>query len=122
MLKLRFSKPSYKNYMEGKLVLCKYDCTLIENQTKEVRDKFTVTGIAKCAPSDKVDVAYGTKLADSRAKLAAYKKAESVYPKHKQKMLALLIDQYCDAIEFAQTMKFLKKKEVSHIESILKEV
>ena len=81
MLKLRFSKPFHKQYMDGKISVCKYECQIIDSQTKDIVSQFTVTGTAKCSPDDTVDVEFGRRLADSRAKLAAYKKVDNRYPK-----------------------------------------
>ena len=55
MLKLRFSKPTHKQYVDGKVSVCKYRCKIIDNQTKEVVDEFTVTGTAKCSANDIVN-------------------------------------------------------------------
>ena len=82
MLKLRFSKPFHKQYMDGKVSVCKYECQIVDNLTKDVVSEFTVTGTAKCSPNDTVNPEFGQKLADSRAKLAAYKRANNRYPKY----------------------------------------
>ena len=114
MLKLRFSKPSYKQYMDGKVSVCKYKCQIVDNQTKDVVSEFTVTGTAKCSPNDTVNPEFGQKLADSRAKLAAYKYLLSE--------LAETVDRAVGILEFHQTMQYLKKKEVDHIADICSEV
>ena len=122
MLKLRFSEPFHKTYMDGKISVCKYDCTLVNNQTKQVIAEFTVTGTAKCAPNDAVNADFGAKLADSRAKLLAYKKAANYYPHDMLEVLAERINNYVEILEFAGTMHYLKKKEIDHIEDICSEV
>lgn len=122
MLKLRFSEPFHKTYMDGKISVCKYDCTLVNNQTKQVIAEFTVTGTAKCAPNDTVNADFGAKLADSRAKLLAYKKAANYYPHDMLEVLAERINNYVEILEFASTMHYLKKKEIDHIEDICSEV
>ena len=122
MLKLRFSKPFHKQYMDGKVSVCKYECQIVDNQTKDVVSEFTVTGTAKCSPNDTVNPEFGKKLADSRAKLAAYKKANNRYPKYMLVELAETVDRAVGILEFSQTMQYLKKKEVDHIADICSEV
>ena len=122
MLKLRFSKPFHKQYMDGKVSVCKYECQIIDNQTKDVVSEFTVTGTAKCSPNDTVDPEFGKKLADSRAKFLAYKKAGSRYPKFMLEELATTVDKAMGILEFHGTMQYLKKKEVDHIADICSEV
>ena len=122
MLKLRFSKPSHKQYMDGKVSVCKYECQIIDNQTKDIVSEFTVTGTAKCSPNDTVNPEFGKKLADSRAKLAAYKRATSRHPRFALEELAETVDKAVGILEFHQTMLYLKKKEVDHIASICDEV
>ena len=122
MLKLRFSKPFHKQYMDGKVSVCKYECQIFNNQTKEIVDQFTVTGTAKCSPNDTVNPEFGRKLADSRAKLAAYKRANSRHPKFVLEELAEAANRAIGILEFHQTMQYLKKKEVDHIASICSEV
>ena len=122
MLKLRFSKPFHKQYMDGKVSVCKYECQIVDNQTKAIVSEFTVTGTAKCSPNDTVNPEFGKKLADSRAKLAAYKRANSRYPKFVLEELASTVEGAVGILEFHQAMLYLKKKEVDHIASICSEV
>ena len=122
MLKLRFSKPFHKQYMDGKVSVCKYECQIVDNQTKDVVSEFTVTGTAKCSPNDTVNPEFGQKLADSRAKLAAYKRANNRYPKYLLIELAETVDRAVGILEFHQTMQYLKKKEIDHITDICSEV
>lgn len=122
MLKLRFSKPFHKQYMDGKVSVCKYECQIVDNQTKAIVSEFTVTGTAKCSPNDPVNPEFGKKLADSRAKLAAYKRANSRYPKFMLEELVSTVEKAIGILDFHQTMLYLKKKEVDHIASICSEV
>lgn len=115
MLKLRFSKPSVKTYMDGKVTVCKYDCTLIEKSTNRVVDTFAVTGTSKCSPNDSIDVDYGRKLADSRAKLAAYRIASNVVDHECIPCMIEDIKKNAELIDFVTSMQYLKKKEVEHI-------
>ena len=78
MLKLRFSKPFVRNYNDGKITVCKYECYIINTETKEIVRTYNATGYAKCAPTDTVDEAFGRKLADSRAKRNAYRERKQV--------------------------------------------
>ena len=121
MLKLRFSKPLHKQYMDGKVSVCKYDCVILNNQTKEVIAEFTVTGTAKCSPNDTVNPELGIKLADSRAKLLAYKRAVGKYPDALCEELSALANKAIDILEFQQTLHYLKRKEVEHIKDICRE-
>ncbi len=122
MFKLRFSKPFHKQYMDGKVSICKYECQIVNNLTKEIVSEFTVTGTAKCSPNDTVDPEFGKKLADSRAKLAAYKRANNRYPKGQLEDLIEVVNRAVSILEFHQTLQYLKKKEVDHIVSICSEV
>jgi len=106
--------------MDGKITVCKYECAIVDNCTKEVITSFTVTGSAKCAPSDSVDEGFGAKLADSRAKLTAYKKAASYYPKEEVRAMMDQIMNVAPTIRFVDQMFFLKKKEADHIAEICK--
>lgn len=116
MLKLRFSKPSVKTYKDGKITVCKYDCTLIDGETKIVVNEFSTTGMSKCSPNDALDVDYGRKLADSRAKLAAYKIASSIITEDEIQQMLAQMEHFSELIHFTDTMRYLKKKEISHIE------
>lgn len=121
MLKLRFSKPSTRQYMDGKVTVCKYVCTIIDGSTKEVKEKFTVTGSAKCSPNDAVNADFGRKLADSRAKFNAYKHAASFICPMCLEELIKVTDENINLLEFIDTMHYLKKKEIVHIKTICTE-
>lgn len=118
MLKLRFSQPFKKQYLDGKISLCKYNCIIIDNSDKSVISKFSVTGTAKCAPNDSVDPEFGMKLADSRAKLSAYREAAKLLPKYVEDEWLDDIGTKIAILEFIDQMRFLKKKEFMHIEDI----
>ena len=122
MLKLRFSKPSVKTYMDGRITVCKYGCTVINNTTKKIVEEFNATGIAKCAPTDNVDEAYGRKLADSRAKLNAYKAASNFLSPGEFDALLDEVIFKTELIEFIESMRYLKDKEALHIEFIKDEL
>lgn len=115
MLKLRFSKPSVRTYMDGKVTVCKYDCTLIDGNTKTIVEKFSVKGTSKCAPSDNVDADFGRKLADSRAKFEAYKVASNMVDPECIKCMIEEIKCNYETIDFIETMQYLKRKEADHI-------
>lgn len=121
MLKLRFSKPSVKTYMNGKITICKYDCTLIDGETKIVVNEFPATGMSKCSPNDVLDVDYGRKLADSRAKLAAYRIASSIISEEDIEDMLAQMEHFSELIHFTDTMRYLKKKEIAHIEFLNEE-
>ena len=121
MLKLRFSKPSIKTYADGKITVCKYDCTLINGNSKRVMDEFSVTGTSKCSPNDILDAAYGRKLADSRAKLNAYKIAARIISPKEMERLIEKVNYTYDLIRFVDTMQYLKKKEIDHIKFLNEE-
>lgn len=118
MLKLRFSKPFIKTYNDGKVTVCRYNCTLIDSKTKRVTNEFSVTGTAKCSPNDVVDESYGRKLADSRAKYEAYKSAlDYVCPGCYEDMVSSL-ETLMGIVDFVDMMKYLKTKEREHIQFI----
>jgi len=121
MLKLRFSKPFIRQYMDGKISVCKYECVIVDNDTKEVKEKFTVTGYAKCAPEDAVNAEFGRKLADSRAKYKAYQHASNILCPECLECLVEKVNEGITLLDFIDTMLFLKKKEVSHIKDICQE-
>ena len=118
MLKLRFSKPFHKQYMDGKVSVCKYECQIVDNQTKDVVSEFTVTGTAKCSPNDTVNPDFGAKLADSRAKLNAYKIAANLVPSNVVEEWIEEINNKMEMMIFLDQMRYLKRKEISHIEEI----
>lgn len=122
MLKLRFSSPSIATYNDGKVTVCRYNCILFDGDAKAIQDEFRVTGTAKCAPNDNVDAEFGRKLADSRAKLAAYKIASRILSKECLQCMIEKVNQSIDLIQFIDTMNFLKKREIEHIETLAEEI
>ena len=118
MLKLRFSEPIRRQYMDGKISLCKYECTIFDNSNKCIIAQFSVTGTAKCSPNDTVNPEFGAKLADSRAKLSAYRKASRILPDDVVREWVEKIDSQIAMLDFIDQMYYLKKKELSHIEEI----
>ena len=118
MLKLRFSEPVRRQYMDGKISLCKYECTVFDNSNKCIVAQFSATGTAKCSPNDKVNPEFGAKLADSRAKLSAYRKAAHILPDEVIDEWVEKINHQVDMLDFIDQMQYLKKKEISHIEEI----
>lgn len=121
MLKLRFSEPFQRQYMDGKISVCKYECAVVDNTTKEIKDKFTVTGYAKCADTDTVDRDFGRKLADSRAKRKAYRQAASVLCPECIEQVVDRVNKGLELLDFIETMQYLGKKETSHIHSLCTE-
>lgn len=121
MLKLRFSKPFQRQYMDGKISVCKYECTVVDNTTKEIKDKFTVTGYAKCAPTDTVDADFGRKLADSRAKRKAYREAAAILCPSCIEEVAATVNTGIELLSFIETMQYLGQKETAHIHNLCNE-
>ena len=122
MLKLRFSKPSIKTYSDGKITVCTYKCTLLDRENKRVVDEFSVTGTSKCAPTDSIDAAFGRKLADSRAKLMAYKTVCNFIPKEQLNYLEEEVNRGLNTLAFYDEMLYLKSKEQEHINFIKNEL
>ena len=122
MFKLRFSKPFMRQYMNGKISVCKYECQILDNETKEVKLTFTATGYAKCAPEDAVNPEFGRKLADSRAKYRAYQQAANILCPDCLEALAEKVNAGIDLLDFVDTMLYLKKKEINHIKDVCTEV
>ena len=121
MLKLRFSKPFIRQYMDDKITVCKYECVIMDNDTKEVKEKFTATGYAKCAPEDTVNAEFGRKLADSRAKYKAYQYASNILCPECLDTLVERVNEGIQLLDFIDTMLFLKKKEITHIKDVCNE-
>lgn len=119
MLKLRFSKPVFKQYKDGKICVCIYNCDIINNK-KEILDSFKVSGTAKLAD---VDIAsdLGFKLADSRAKLAAYKIAANILSIDEYEEIMKRIEEAIEICEFSDFMHYMKRKEVQHIDRLIEE-
>ena len=115
MIKLQFSKPSYHTYDNGKVTTCVYECKVIICNTKELLDTFKVTGKAVCSPNDVVNPTTGRRIADSKAKLAAYKTAKNHWSAFFNKELnkSLLIVK--NIANFINQMQYLKKSEEKHI-------
>lgn len=125
MLKLKFSKPSIKHYNDGKITVCTYSCSIIENNAgnaKEVKCEFTSTGIAKCSPNDTVDLDFGRKLADSRAKLKAYKVASNYIAPESIPALVERINAGIELLKFTEFMRYLKGNELLHIQDLCEEM
>lgn len=122
MLKLRFSKPFVRQYMDNKITVCKYECVIVDNDTKEVKGKFTTIGYAKCAPEDAVSAEFGRKLADSRAKYKAYQLASNILCPKCLDTLVEKVNEGIKLLDFIDTMLFLKKKELTHIKDVCNEV
>lgn len=120
MLKLRFSKPTFKKYMGGKICVCIYECKILDTNTKEVVDEFKVSGTAKLAKGDTMSD-LGAKLADSRAKLLAYKKAASLISEEQYVAYIETIDAMGNLCAFSDFMHCMKRKEVDHIKFLEKE-
>ena len=116
MLKLRFSKPSFTTHCEGRITVCRYECLIIDNEAKTQVAKFNATGVAKCAPNDTMDERYGRMLADSRAKLNAYRMAGRILPIKDVRFIQNFIKQSTDSLSFVIKMRQLKNKELEHIE------
>ena len=120
MLKLTFSKPSIKTYNDGKVTICRYTCRLINKQSKQVVMEFISTGTSKCSPNDTLNEEYGRKLADSRAKLAAYKRAERIISPECYLTMLEELDRMTETLDFVDTMYYLRKKEAEHINTLNK--
>lgn len=122
MLKLKFSKPNMKTYMDGKITVCKYQCEIINNEDKSVIDSFTATGTAKCAPEDNLSPEVGRKLADSRAKMSAYKTASHLLTNEEIDFITEALKENIQMLDFVFFMRYLKQKENTHIKNICEEI
>ena len=117
MLKLRFSKPSYKKYMGGKACVCSYKCKIFNSVTKEIIDEFNVSGAAKLANGDTLSD-LGAKLADSRAKLVAYKKAANIISDEQYDNFVDVVNSLTDICYFSDFMHLMKRREIKHIKKL----
>ena len=121
MLKLRFSKPNVKSHNNGKIVIVRYDCTLWDNETKEVKIKFQTSGTAKRAEGDVDNPEFARSLADSRAKECAYKVAKNGFSNADIKALERKVQWATEMISFHESMKYLHNKEKEHIDWLINE-
>ena len=113
MLKLRFSKPEIKTFLNGQITKCYIKCQIVETQTDNVLDKFSVSGQARCNPVDKLDPVLGAILAESRAKSRAYARAEDYTCNVLDNMGA------SDLLDLNQQMWYLKEAEKAHEASLV---
>lgn len=121
MIKLRFEKPEFKTYCNGRITTCTYKCTLYETENKSVLEKFTVSGKATCADDDVCDPEIGRSLSNARAKRNAYKKAKShLMSFHTLKELRLHLKHISERWRALQTLVFCYDDEVEHIKRLLK--
>lgn len=123
MYKLSFSKPMYKTYKDGKITLCTYKCTMLDAKTKEVFSDFVVTGKSVCSDNDTIDVKVGRNLAESRAKYQAYSTAKELMDcnicledVHEQ------FEETLNIISFYNSLNYLKKNELKHINFLKKDL
>lgn len=106
--------------MDGKICVCIYECMIFDTDTKEVVDKFNVSGTAKLAEGDTMSD-LGVKLADSRAKLTAYKKAATIISDAQYAEYDALVETMCDLMNFSDFMHHMKRKEINHIKFLERE-
>ena len=120
MIKLRFSKPLYKTYDAGRVTTCTYECTRVgpkdENDAEHLR--FTVTGKAVCSKQDVPDERIGRHIAESRAKLLAYKKVS--YNPITIRFYENVIDNLAELVMFQYKISRCRKREIDHLRDLTK--
>ena len=118
MIKLQFSPPVYKTYDKGRITTCTYKCKQVHKQTKEVLNEFTVQGKAICSKQDIPDERTGRIIAESRAKLIAFKRVSC------SKVMIMTyeskLDQISEFLMFQYKMKRCRERESDHLKKIIK--
>lgn len=72
-MKIRFSKPTFRTFHEGRVTSCSFNCTLLINGSEVKRFKTHAT--TQLAEGDTPDPVKARHLAESKAKLKAYEVA-----------------------------------------------
>jgi transcription antitermination factor NusG len=108
--------------MDGKVTVCRYKCTVIDNKNKKVISTFIAKGISKCSDNDTLNIEQGRRLADSRAKYYAYKKAVEMYSQDEIDAIVKAINESVELVEFYNKMLYLKKSEIKHIKLLNSEI
>ena len=120
MIKLRFSKPKYNTFNNGKVTTCCYNCDLVNTRTRTVINNYCkVKGTAICNDTDTPNPAIGRMIADSRAKKNAYEYAakDFKYTTVQQEELKCLLEE----TDLYKRMKYLSSHESKHINSLIYE-
>lgn len=113
MIKLRFSLPVYKTYNGGKVTTCLYKCVQVDTKEKRVLEEFTVQGKAICSSQDTPNERTGRIIAESRAKLLAYKKvacSQSLLRDYEN-----TIDSMAEYVLFQYKMARCRHREIDHL-------
>jgi hypothetical protein len=120
-LKLVFSNPEYHVYetrsTQVKTVICLYNCKVKARSTQETLMAFKVCGKSECSKQDEFNELLGKRLAESRAKLQAYKNVKQSMAADINK-LEDIVEKSCSEIEFYDQMKYLIQKESERIEDL----
>lgn len=121
MKKLSFSDPKY--YSFGNITKCVYTCKIVDTELQEEMEPFVVSGIAERTDNDDNDPKIGMMLAESRAKIEAFKRVRDSYDK------TGFFDQFNELyhmmqgeLAFRDRIKFYLSREHEHLKTILKNV
>lgn len=118
MIKLQFSPPVYRTYDGGRVTVCTYQCKQVNRTTKEVLSEFSVQGKAVCSKQDRQDERTGRIIAESRAKLFAFKKVSCNQELIEDYERAL--DNVSEFLMFQYKMKRCRERESDHLKEIIK--
>lgn len=103
---------SAKFIQNGNVMVCILTASI--NVNGATTPEFKVKGIARCAPEDKFDELTGKRIAESRATVKLYKKADALVAKHMKQCQRDLDNLRRDV----ERMDELKSNEQYHYEQI----
>lgn len=78
--------------------------------------KFTVKAVAKCNPNDTFDEAIGRKIAESKAKVKAFRIAKNIW----SCIAKRLLNEHTIAMEMYSNCRAMEKFEFNHVEELSK--
>lgn len=116
MLKLRFSKPDIRTFLNGQITKCYFKCQIVETQSGNVLNRFSVSGQARCNPTDHQDSKLGAALAESRAKYRAYCYAQECVDEILSSMGT------GDLLDLSEQMWYMRENEAKHENILLEKV
>lgn len=123
--KLKLGNPEYKVFRNAGIVLCTFKCRVSGNnpESKETGlfKPFRACAKAQCSSKDTFNVETGKRIAQTRAKYEAYKKASKmIFPNQREELnLISNINKAMELVEFSRFLRFLKTREREHLEKLI---
>lgn len=113
MIKLSFERPKmvYVENISEPVTVASIKCKIIDNKSHEVLEEFTAKGKSKCHADDRYDKRFGTVMAISLAKRAAYKRAASLFKYASEKWYRSVTESRVNAQNFYNKMILYKDIE-----------